>query len=100
MQKEDTNKAKIAKAKRAQTQRKYREKNRAKLNADKRAKHLANREENLKNNKVLIECKMCMKMVQKNSVARHQRSTTCKRIAEQQIAECMNDMITHVETHE
>lgn len=100
MQKEDTDKAKVAKAKRAETQRKYREKNRTKLNADKRAKHLVNREENLKKNKELIECKMCMKMVQRNSIARHQRSVTCKRSVEQQIAECMNDMITHIETHE
>ena len=70
------------KAKRAETQRKYREKNRAKLNADKRAKHLANREENLKKNKILVECSLCKKQVQKNGIARHQRSATCKRIAD------------------
>lgn len=80
-----------AKAKRAETQRKYRENNKAKLNANKRAKHFANREENLKKNKILVECSLCKKQVQKNGIARHQRSATCKRIA---------DMIANVDKPE
>ena len=45
-------------------------------------------------------CEICGFVGTFNKRKRHQATATCKRSVEQQIAECMNDMITHVETHE
>jgi len=45
-------------------------------------------------------CEICGFVGTFNKRKRHQATATCKRIAEQQIAECMNDMITTLETHE
>jgi len=45
-------------------------------------------------------CEICGFVGTFNKRKRHQATATCKRIAEQQIAECMNDMLAHVDKPE
>ena len=45
-------------------------------------------------------CEICGYVGTFNKRKRHQATATCKRIAEQQIAECMNDMLAHVDKPE